>query len=67
MGEYIGKIYHETKRRPRFTVETALLNVHSETGASSMPRSSRNKQDHTVGTELLKPVVVLPPGRKSRF
>ena len=25
MGEYIGKIYHETKRRPRFTIETALL------------------------------------------
>ena len=25
MGEYIGRIYHETKRRPRFTIETALL------------------------------------------
>ena len=25
MGEYIGKIYHETKRRPRYTVETSLL------------------------------------------
>ena len=24
MGEYIGKIYHETKRRPRYTVETTL-------------------------------------------
>jgi hypothetical protein len=67
MGEYIGKIYHETKRRPRFTVETALLNVHSETASSSMPRSSRNKEDRPVSTELLNPVVVLPPGRKSRF
>jgi len=25
MGEYIGKIYHETKRRPRYTIETTLL------------------------------------------
>src|SRR5205823_9389779 len=25
MGEYIGKIYHETKRRPRYTIETNLL------------------------------------------
>ena len=24
MGEYIGKMYHETKRRPRFIIETAL-------------------------------------------
>jgi len=24
MGEYIGKIYHETKRRPRYTIETTL-------------------------------------------
>ena len=25
MGEYIGKIYHETKRRPRYTIETTLV------------------------------------------
>jgi len=24
MGEYIGKIYHETKRRPRYTIDAAL-------------------------------------------
>jgi glycosyltransferase involved in cell wall biosynthesis len=33
MGEYIGKIYHETKRRPRFTIETALLENESEAGS----------------------------------
>jgi hypothetical protein len=54
MGEYIGKIYHETKRRPRFTVETALPNVHSETGSSSMPLSSRNQQ--RLFRELRKPI-----------
>jgi polyisoprenyl-phosphate glycosyltransferase len=43
MGEYIGKIYHETKRRPRFTIETALLENDSEVGSSSLPRSSRNQ------------------------
>jgi len=33
MGEYIGKIYYETKRRPRFTIETALLENESEAGS----------------------------------
>jgi polyisoprenyl-phosphate glycosyltransferase len=47
MGEYIGKIYHETKRRPRFTVETALLDTHSETGSSSLSCASRNQQQET--------------------
>jgi glycosyltransferase involved in cell wall biosynthesis len=41
MGEYIGKIYHETKRRPRFTIETALL---EKSQAGSRPRSTRNPQ-----------------------
>jgi glycosyltransferase involved in cell wall biosynthesis len=31
MGEYIGKMYHETKRRPRFIIETALLQSDTET------------------------------------
>jgi polyisoprenyl-phosphate glycosyltransferase len=48
MGEYIGKIYHETKRRPRFTVETALLDVDSETGSSSTP--SRDLRKLVAGT-----------------
>jgi glycosyltransferase involved in cell wall biosynthesis len=43
MGEYIGKIYHETKRRPRFIVETALLDSCSETGSSSLSCTSRNR------------------------
>jgi hypothetical protein len=30
MGEYIGKIYHETKRRPSFTIETTLLGNHGQ-------------------------------------
>jgi glycosyltransferase involved in cell wall biosynthesis len=55
MGEYIGKIYHETKRRPRFTIETELLDPHSEAGSCSLPCSSRNKQDRPVSIELLKP------------
>jgi polyisoprenyl-phosphate glycosyltransferase len=37
MGEYIGKIYHETKRRPRYTVETSLLeNDQKERGQPSI-------------------------------
>jgi polyisoprenyl-phosphate glycosyltransferase len=32
MGEYIGKIYHETKRRPRYTIEATLLENDRKTG-----------------------------------
>ncbi|MGY8684323.1 glycosyltransferase family 2 protein [Bradyrhizobium sp. UFLA05-153] len=34
MGEYIGKIYHETKRRPRFTIEESLLHDDRKAEAS---------------------------------
>jgi glycosyltransferase involved in cell wall biosynthesis len=44
MGEYIGKIYHETKRRPRFTIETALLEDQSEAGSKFLSRSTRSEQ-----------------------
>jgi glycosyltransferase involved in cell wall biosynthesis len=37
MGEYIGRIYHETKRRPRFIVETALL----DEGGPTTPEAAR--------------------------
>jgi glycosyltransferase involved in cell wall biosynthesis len=41
MGEYIGKIYLETKRRPRFIIETALLENGAETPATvSLPDQS---------------------------
>jgi glycosyltransferase involved in cell wall biosynthesis len=43
MGEYIGKIYHETKRRPRFTIETALLKNESDAGLRSLSRSTRDQ------------------------
>jgi glycosyltransferase involved in cell wall biosynthesis len=36
MGEYIGKIYHETKRRPRFTIEAALPEDHDNNRASAL-------------------------------
>src|SRR5437868_14677520 len=42
MGEYIGKIYHETKRRPRFTIETVLQREDSD--AASKPRPYDNQQ-----------------------
>jgi glycosyltransferase involved in cell wall biosynthesis len=35
MGEYIGKIYLETKRRPRFIIETALLEKRAESPATT--------------------------------
>jgi glycosyltransferase involved in cell wall biosynthesis len=35
MGEYIGKIYLETKRRPRFIIETALLEKRAESLATT--------------------------------
>ena len=38
LGEYIGKIYLETKRRPRFTIETALLGG-AEVPARGVPDS----------------------------
>ena len=41
MGEYIGKIYHETKRRPRYTIETALLeNDRESRGQPSLAKDS---------------------------
>jgi polyisoprenyl-phosphate glycosyltransferase len=41
MGEYIGKIYHETKRRPRYTIETTLLeNDRKDRGQSSRAQDS---------------------------
>jgi glycosyltransferase involved in cell wall biosynthesis len=42
MGEYIGKIYHETKRRPRFTIETVLPqnNAEGQFLGREMPNSS---------------------------
>jgi polyisoprenyl-phosphate glycosyltransferase len=38
MGEYIGKIYHETKRRPRFTIETKLLDSRIDAAATSIEK-----------------------------
>lgn len=38
MGEYIGKIYLETKRRPRFIIETALLEKRAESPATTNSR-----------------------------
>ena len=38
MGEYIGKIYLETKRRPRFIIETALLEKRAESPATTDSR-----------------------------
>jgi glycosyltransferase involved in cell wall biosynthesis len=41
MGEYIGKIYHETKRRPRYTIETTLLeNDRKNRGQPSLAQDS---------------------------
>ena len=37
MGEYIGKIYLETKRRPRFIIETALPEKRAESPATTDP------------------------------
>jgi glycosyltransferase involved in cell wall biosynthesis len=38
MGEYVGKIYLETKRRPRFIIETALLEKRAESPATTDSR-----------------------------
>lgn len=38
MGEYVGKIYLETKRRPRFIIETDLLEKRAESPATTDSR-----------------------------
>jgi glycosyltransferase involved in cell wall biosynthesis len=55
IGEYVGKIYHETKRRPRFTIETALLENESEAGPGS--RSTRNQQFRSADDQGAESVV----------
>ncbi len=46
MGEYIGKIYLETKRRPRFIIETSLPKASSETLArAGMDREALGSGD----------------------
>lgn len=51
MGEYIGKIYHETKRRPRYTVEMALLD------------NDRENLGHPLSRKVpeCQPIDVTPP------
>ena len=44
MGEYIGKIYLETKRRPRFIIETALLEKGTEILATTVPNEQARPQ-----------------------
>jgi glycosyltransferase involved in cell wall biosynthesis len=44
MGEYIGKIYLETKRRPRFIIETALLEKSTEILATTVPNEQARPQ-----------------------
>ena len=43
MGEYIGKIYLETKRRPRFIIETALLEKGLENPATTELRDPASR------------------------
>jgi glycosyltransferase involved in cell wall biosynthesis len=42
IGEYIGRIYHETKRRPRYIVETALLDPHRAAAGADTSEGYRN-------------------------
>jgi hypothetical protein len=44
MGEYIGKIYHETKRRSRYTIEAALPENDKKNGASPLSHRILNRQ-----------------------
>jgi len=45
IGEYIGKIYEETKRRPRFAIETDLYsNERAENGAGTRFNMIRGKK-----------------------
>lgn len=46
IGEYIGKIYFETKRRPRFTIETAL----GEEPAAATPLWSAPRETPAIGS-----------------
>jgi hypothetical protein len=43
MGEYIGKIYLETKRRPRFVIETALLEKGAERPVTADPEEPASR------------------------
>jgi glycosyltransferase involved in cell wall biosynthesis len=47
MGEYIGKIYHETKRRPRYTIETILQESHSNAGSMQLAADHQQSPDDT--------------------
>jgi hypothetical protein len=49
MGEYIGKIYHETKRRPRYTIETVLQKKDSEAGSKPMQYGNQHSCDVADG------------------
>jgi polyisoprenyl-phosphate glycosyltransferase len=47
MGEYIGKIYHETKRRPRYTIETILQESQSNAGSMQLAADHQPSPDVT--------------------
>jgi polyisoprenyl-phosphate glycosyltransferase len=45
MGEYIGRIYHETKRRPRYTIEATLHKNTLDTGSGAQPDDNQHPRD----------------------
>jgi len=51
LGEYIGRIYQEVLRRPRFRITAVLERLEAPESALSAPRASESRSDRLARVE----------------